>query len=1420
MDYLKAELYSLISRREDVFDFIQEFGLDGFWYWDLENPENQWVNPKLWKSLGYNQDKQKPSEDNLQTVTYQSDIEDVIKNALKYCEVFDTSFKKTIRFVHKNQFTVWMHCHLKCIQDENGKPVRFLCCANLISNGSEDDTAASEEDLFYQSVLNNQSIYINRINWDGNYTYVNEYFCTAFGYSQKELIGKNALTTIIPQDHEKCFEIGRLCFEKPGEAHKIILQKYTKAGKIKVSEWEFRGIIDENGQIIEILSVGFDVTTKIKMERDFSALVSNMTDVLFIINPEGIFTYASPSWTRLYGYEIAETIGRSFTDFVHPDDIEICFAALQATVKEGISLPHVEHRIRDKNGAWFWSNTRANLDPENGEIILTSHDITQRKNNEEKLKELALVASQTTEMIVISDAAGRITWVNDAFEKRSEYTLQEAIGRKPSELVQGPETNPETVRRLSDGIKARLSQTDSILNYTKSGVKYWIDLNINPVIDEHGKCTNFIAVMRDVTVVRQAHEELRHTKELLEQTSKVARIGGWEYDVSKKILTWSDLTKEIHRVSQDFVPKLEDVFELYRNEISRAKIIRAYQECVDLGKPISLDIQITTGFQEEIWVRIVGQAKCENGKTVQIFGTIQDVDELKKAEESSLKNVVLLRKLSNQVPGTLFQFQVFDTGLMTFPYVSKRSLSLYHLDHGNTISDKSELFKKVHPEDLEKFGKSISVSRHTLSKWSHDYRVVGDDGEVRWLNGEAVPERLEDSVLWHGYLKDITARKETEEKILQSEIKYRTLYNSTSDAVILINDKGFFDCNDATLKMYEIDSFEEFMSLRPADILPEYQPDGSHSETLIQEYRQKAFANGSHRFEWENKRIKSGENFSVEVLLNAIDLDGEKITQAVVRDIAERKLAEQEILKAQAQAEAASKSKSEFLTNMSHEIRTPLNGVIGFTDLLMKTDLDETQHQYLSMVFQSANSLLDIINDILDFSKIEAGKLELSIEKTDLLEICGQVADMVTYQAHQKDLEILLNIASNVPRYISVDPVRLRQILINLLGNAVKFTEAGEIELKVEVNSEALNGDTSFRFSVRDTGIGINAKNLQKIFEAFAQEDASTTKRFGGTGLGLPISNKLLALMNSDLQLVSVPDEGSTFFFDVTFPSFQSSSHGWFNIETIHNALIVDDNVTNSIILRNMLANRSIQSEIVHSGLDAVKRIQSGSKFDVILMDYHLPEMDGIETSRKIRELNVDTEPCIILMLSSQDDQNSSSGKELNIVHQLVKPIKIHQLFNALLKLDNHENQAPVEMPKIRVEESPEMDRGELKILIAEDNRINMILVKTFLNKILTNVKLIEAANGKEAVALYVDHSPNLVLMDVQMPEMNGYEASAEIRKLEQNEIRVPILALTAGTLKGEKERCVEAGMDDYLTKPVLKETLQAALDKWLVKQI
>ncbi len=605
----------------------------------------------------------------------------------------------------------------------------------------------------------------------------------------------------------------------------------------------------------------------------------------------------------------------------------------------------------------------------------------------------------------------------------------------------------------------------------------------------------------------------------------------------------------------------------------------------------------------------------------------------------------------------------------------------------------------VHPDYQETVMQFYLNQAKSETKLTYkEVPMVSQVGKVIWL-GQSVRMLFENGLMSKTSViaRDISDLKAAQEKILEHQRLYKDLIENVSDIIYEVGGDGKFT--------FISPACEAIIGYKPEDLMnkhfwelinPNYK--NYYSKIYIDTFKSKqnlsyielpvVAKNGSTIWLGQTARFYYEGDRLVKVSL-------------VARDITKQRKAEIEIRLAKEQAEMANRAKSDFLTNMSHEIRTPLNGVIGFVDLLMGTKLDAIQKEYMTTVSQSAHILLELITNILDFSKIEAGKLELVVERTNLHELCGQVIDIVRFQAQQKNIKLIVSGVESVPQFVLADSLRLRQILVNLIGNSIKFTNAGEIELTITVlemppgaqlNTPKVN---FFRFSVRDTGIGISSINQTRIFEAFTQADSYVSKKFGGTGLGLTISNDLLDLMGSYLQLNSEQGNGSLFYFDVFF-------------------------------------------EV----------------------------LDGTKTE---------------------------NGKPLRV------PKKESTFF------------APMAIQK--------------KILLAEDNVINQRLSKILIQKLLPNAIITYAVNGREAIEKFITEKPDLVFMDIQMPEMNGYDAAREIRRMEglsaeEKLARVPIVAITAGgTAVGEREKCMEAGMDEYISKPIAEGAIQNMIIKLFAKK-
>jgi signal transduction histidine kinase/DNA-binding response OmpR family regulator len=536
----------------------------------------------------------------------------------------------------------------------------------------------------------------------------------------------------------------------------------------------------------------------------------------------------------------------------------------------------------------------------------------------------------------------------------------------------------------------------------------------------------------------------------------------------------------------------------------------------------------------------------------------------------------------------------------------------------------------------------------------------------------------------------------------------------------------------------------------------------------------------------------------------------------------ERAGIEEQLVLAKDAAEAGNRARSEFMANISHELRTPMNGIIGFSDLLLTTPLQEMQREYVQYVSKSAYSLLSIINDILDFSKIEAGKFFFENAAFDIGELVGDVVDILSIKAFEKQLELICDIDPSLPFRVWGDPLRIRQILVNLLGNAIKFTDTGEVSVTVRSSAEAVEKEGKrylpLQITVRDTGIGIPAEKIHRIFESFTQADSSTTRKYGGTGLGLTISKSLAELMNGRLTAESQNGEGSVFRLELQLEIADDREESAVQLKApLHRVLVVDDNAANCRLMQGIFNHFHIDCEIAGSApaaLELIRRSARGKEFyDLIITDHQMPGMDGIALVRELRQQLQDRAqpvPFIIMLSSLDKSQHRRQAIEAGIDHFLPKPVKLRELTGLIGSIFNPH--AP-DTANVSDKRSFEQWPGT-QVLVVEDEPVNMMLISEVLRNMA--IEVLPAGNGKEALGLLENANPSIVFMDVNMPEMDGYTATRHIRHLPGFQRRVPIIALTADATHEDKEKCLQAGMDSFISKPFRLDEITAILRKYL----
>ena len=674
--------------------------------------------------------------------------------------------------------------------------------------------------------------------------------------------------------------------------------------------------------------------------------------------------------------------------------------------------------------------------------------------------------------------------------------------------------------------------------------------------------------------------------------------------------------------------------------------------------------------------------------------------------------------------------------------------------------------------------------------------------------------------------KEVNERVRAEELLSEERKVLRALIDNVPDFMYVKDAESRFVVANASLaRSRELKRPEELLGKTDFDFYPR-----ELAESYFQD-EQNVIRTKQALFNKEEECVDAAGNKSwlLTTKVPLYDKNGQVTGIAGVgRDITKRREAEREMQRAREAAEAASQAKSEFLANMSHEIRTPLNGVMGMTDLALDTQLTPEQREYLETVKTSSDSLLTVINDILDFSKIEAGKIDLEAVDFNLRDCLELTLKTVAVRADEKGLELLCEVAPEVPELVRGDSTRLRQVVMNLVGNAIKFTDRGEVALKVQV--EAQEGqDRVLRFTVADTGIGIPAEKRELIFAPFSQADTSTTRKYGGTGLGLTISTRLVEMMGGRIWVESEVGRGSQFHFTARLGAADAKE---IKVETIAppevlrgvKVLLVDDNQTNRRILEGMLGRWQMHSTSVEDGEEALAQLsaarEAGKPFGLILTDMHMPKMNGFTLVERIRTRPELATATIMMLTSSGHRGDAARCQELGVAAYLLKPIRQSELREAIARvLGAREQDGAIPLiTRFSVQDAREPS-SFLRVLLAEDNAVNQRLAVRLLEK--RGHHVVVAGNGREALEALEKGSFDLVFMDVQMPEMDGLEATAAIRDKEKSSgLHQPIIALTAHAMKGDREKCLAGGMDGYLTKPIRPPELDGILEEYVSRRV
>ncbi|MFO1487523.1 MAG: PAS domain S-box protein [Verrucomicrobiota bacterium] len=970
--------------------------------------------------------------------------------------------------------------------------------------------------------------------------------------------------------------------------------------------------------------------------------------------------------------------------------------------------------------------------------------------------------------------------------------------------------HPDDLARIAESIaiSARTLQPWSaeyrVLHPQKGEI--WILGNSVPEREPSGSII-WHGVFTDITDRKRAELAILHERHLLRTLIDLMPDSIYVKDLQSRFLIANQtIANRAGRKNPDELLGMTDA-DYFDPEV--AKRLRADEERVLAGEVIVNQEEIITSLNGITSVRLTTKIpfRDQDGNICGLVGMGRDITERKNAEAARIRSEARLRAILNAEPECV---KLMDEECRIID-MNPAGLAMVEADSLDEVVGKPAclLLAKEFREDFFALNKR-AFDGHSGGM---EYEVVGLKGTRRWLETRVTPLRDESGAISASLsvTRDITDRKQAERALKDSEARYRLLLDKAPAPIFVQTNHRFAYVNDAMLKLLGASNRLQLLGEMVVDfVAPEFREEVIERMRLVNNERQAVPLR-------QMKYIRlDGWTVDIELLGVPTEYNGHRGSLVFVQDISERKRHEAHLLEAKAAAEAGSAAKSEFLAMMSHEIRTPMNGVLGMANLLLDTELNAKQRRFVEILRDSGSDLLVIINDILDFSKIEAGKLTFEPLPVDLRALLEEVADLLSTKARKKKIELLLRLSPGTPLGIVTDRVRLRQILLNLTDNAIKFTEHGHVLLEVNCLAHS-PAEAMIRFAITDTGMGIPKDKQGRMFQKFTQADSSTTRKFGGTGLGLAICKQLVEMMGGTIGLNSEPDHGSTFWFNIPFaiaPEVASFDPKPERIQS-RRLLIVDDNAVHRELLRELLTAWHLETDTAADGPGALTKLreaaEAGKPFDTALVDHLLPDMNGAALARSIRAEAALQTMRLIAISSEVLDEEDPFIRAAGFERCLVKPMHARKLFNTLARKSGETTSL---LHRKDVPAAPAaLTQFGLSVLVAEDNPTGQLVATSMLEKFGCRVDI--ANNGREAVQMSEQKRYDLILMDWHMPIMDGSEATAKIRERDQAGRRVPIVAFTAGVQESDRQIFSKVGVDDYLLKPAKRETLEAVLRRW-----